>query len=153
MQDGAWALIEFMMTYYFRNDNESGSNTYFPTFFSISESQLAYMMDLSMVKRYQNNQNDDIYLDENGQPVEVTKYKSSDKDGNVIAEFLAARPEDVANLCQLIDAASLLSDSGSNSLYQIASEEISIYLSGQRSADDTVDIIQNRVQLYLDENK
>lgn len=153
VQDGAWALIEFMMTYYFHNDNESESNTYFPAFFSIFESQLAYMMDLSMVKRYQNNQNYDIYLDENGQPVETSKYKSSDKKGNVIAESLAARPEDVANLRQLIDAASLLSDSGSNSLYQIASEEISIYLSGQRSAEETVDIIQNRVQLYLDENK
>lgn len=53
----------------------------------------------------------------------------------------------------MIDAASLLSNSNGNDLYLIASEEIGIYLSGQRSAEETIGIIQNRVQLYLDENK
>lgn len=149
VQDGAWAFIEFMMTYCFHDDSTLESSLVFSPF----ESRLAYMMDLSMVKKYQEDQYYEVYLDEEGQPVEVTKYRSYDRNGSVIAESLAARPEDVENLRQLIDAASLLSNSNGNDLYLIASEEIGIYLSGQRSAEETIGIIQNRVQLYLDENK
>ncbi|MDE6640961.1 MAG: hypothetical protein K2K63_10575 [Acetatifactor sp.] len=138
-----------MMTYCFHDDSTLESSLVFSPF----ESRLTYMMDMSMVKKYQEDQYYEVYLDEEGQPVEVTKYKSYDRNGSVIAESLAARTEDVENLRQLIDAASLLSNSNGNDLYLIASEEIGIYLSGQRSAEETIGIIQNRVQLYLDENK
>ncbi len=137
------------MTYCFHDDSTLESSLVFSPF----ESRLTYMMDMSMVKKYQEDQYYEVYLDEEGQPVEVTKYKSYDRNGSVIAESLAARTEDVENLRQLIDAASLLSNSNGNDLYLIASEEIGIYLSGQRSAEETIGIIQNRVQLYLDENK
>lgn len=147
VQDGAWALIEFMMTYPFHNGSRSESSMIFSPF----ESQLAYMMDRSMVKEYQRDEYNDIVYDEEGQPVEKTKYARNEK-GIVIAEALAARTEDVESLRQLIDAASL-SDDGQNSLYQIASGEIGTYLSGQRSAEETISIIQSRAQLYLDENK
>lgn len=148
VQDGAWALIEFMMTYPFHNGSRSERSMIFSPF----ESQLAYMMNRSMVKEYQRDQYYDIVYDAEGQPVEVSKYKMYEGE-NVIAEALAARTEDVESLRQLIDTASLLSDAGQDSLYQIVSGEIGTYLGGQRSAEETINIIQNRAQLYLNENK
>lgn len=94
VQDGAWAFIEFMMTYCFHDDSTLESSLVFSPF----ESRLTYMMDMSMVKKYQEDQYYEVYLDEEGQPVEVTKYKSYDRNGSVIAESLAARTEDVENL-------------------------------------------------------
>ena len=54
-------------------------------------------MNLSMVKEYQRDQNFDIYFNEDGQPIEVSKYKMYEGE-SVIAESLAARSEDMANL-------------------------------------------------------
>jgi ABC-type glycerol-3-phosphate transport system substrate-binding protein len=44
-------------------------------------------------------------------------------------------------------------DSGYGVIYQILDEELIAYFSGEHSMEDTVDVIQNRVQLYLDENE
>lgn len=152
VQDGAWALIEFMLT--LTNSSLERGFAVSTAEFSTLESQFDYQMRQSMVKEYQR---DPVYYqilyDEEGQPIEVSKYKSYDRNGNVIAECLAARQEDVESLRQLIDAATLSSGNTADSLYQIASEEIGTYLGGQRSAEETISIIQSRVQLYLDENK
>lgn len=160
--DGAWALIEFIMTYSFSDvrsyttqDQITGADLSIsqPDYFSVFESQLAFQMSQSMIKEYQKDQYYDVVRDEEGQPVEVSKYKQYDQGGHVVAESLAARAEDVENLRQLIDAASQSSSITGDTLFQIAYEEIDTYLSGQRSARETVDIIQSRVQLFLDENK
>lgn len=158
VQDGAWALIEFLMTNSFSDtvqDPDSAAQLVRiqAEWFSSFESQLAFQMSQSMVREYQQDQNYDIVYDEQGQPVEVSKYEQYDQDGNVTAESLAARPEDVESLRQLIDAASQSSDMNSNNLFQIAHEEVNNYLGSQRSIEETVEIIQGRVQLFLDENK
>ena len=162
VSDGAWALIEFIMTYSFSDkrsytiqDPITGSSNSIiqAEYFSVFESQLAFQMSQSMVKVYQKDQNYDVVCDEEGQPVEVSKYEQYDLSGHVVVESLAARAEDVENLRRLIDAASSPSSVTGDTLFQIVYEEIDIYLSGQRSARETVDIIQSRVQLFLDENK
>lgn len=38
-------------------------------------------------------------------------------------------------------------------IIHIINEEAGAYYSGQKSADDVISIIQNRVQLYVNENK
>ena len=160
--DGAWALIEFLMTNSFSDINSdtirdpisSAQLTMLRAeWFSVFESQLAFQMSQAMIKEYEKDQNYDIVYDEERQPVEASKYVQYDQSGHVKAESLAARAEDVESLWQLIDAAAQSSDMNANSIFQIVYEEIDIYLSGQRSAGETVDIIQSRVQLFLDENK
>lgn len=44
-------------------------------------------------------------------------------------------------------------ESESSQIYRIVSEEASAYFSGDKDIDTVISIIQNRVQLYLDENK
>lgn len=155
VKDGAWALIEFLMTYSL-SDNSiiiGGKNVHVAEWFPTLESQFDAQMSQSMVKEYQRDQYFEVVCDEEGEPVEVAKYERCDWDGNVIVESLAARTEDVENLRRLIDAASQPSDTTTDSLYQIVYEEIYAYLDGQRSAQETVEIIQSRVQLFINENK
>lgn len=150
VQDGAWALIEFLMTY----SPPNNSMDEIPAeWFSTLEVRFDDQMSQAMIREYQRDQNYEVIYDEKGEPVEVSKYEERSEDGSVTVESLAARPGDVDNLRRLIDAASQPSDITTDSLYQIAYEEIYVYLSDRRSVEETIDIIQNRVQLYLDENK
>lgn len=52
---------------------------------------------------------------------------------------------------EIINGATFISNIYSNSIYRIVEEECITCLSGDRSVEETVNIIQNRVQLYLDE--
>lgn len=152
VKDGAWALIEFMMTYRQSESNQVGDIIRAERF-SALESKLDYQLQQSMIKNYQRNSNYELVYDQDGQLVETAKYVQYDNSGNVIAESLAATQEDVDNLRRLIDAAGNVSNANSNTLFQIVYEEVDTFLNGQRTAQETVDVIQNRVQLFMDENK
>ncbi|MDE6517029.1 MAG: extracellular solute-binding protein, partial [Acetatifactor sp.] len=154
VRDGAWALIEFLLTYQFSDQlSEERSKVFTVQCFSVLESQFDYQMAQSAVKEYQRNSNFDLVYDETGKPIEKAKYTWYDTNGSVKAECPAATPEDVESLRMLIDMASQPSDTSNNNLFQILYEETSAYLEDQRGAQETADIIQSRVQLFLDENK
>lgn len=148
-KDAAWALIEFILTQPFA-DRSSDTDKNF-IYFSALESLFAYQMKQAMVKKYQLDNYYDVVYDEEGQPLEVSKYKAYDQEGHVTAESLAARAEDVEALRRVIDAARS-SAAGIDSLRQIVLEEMSALLNSQRDVDRTVEVIQSRVQLFLDEN-
>lgn len=152
VKDGAWALIEFMMTYCQSASNQVGDIIRAERF-STLESQLDYQMQQSMIKNYQYNSNYELVYDQDGQPVEAVKYVQYDSSRKVIAESLAATQEDVDNLRSLIDAAGNVSNANNNTLFQIVYAEVDAFLNGQRTAQETVDVIQNRVQLFIDESK
>ncbi|MCM1119450.1 MAG: hypothetical protein NC543_08830 [bacterium] len=104
-----------------------------------------------MVKKYQLDDYYDVTYDEEGQPIEVSKYKAYDQEGHVTAESLAARAEDVEALRRVIDAAHSPA-TGIDRLRQIVLEEMSALLDSQRDVDRTIEVIQSRTQLFLDEN-
>lgn len=147
VQDGAWALIEFLMTYYFPGNSPQARVEYF----SSLKYQFDYQMSQAMVKEYQRDSFWDIAYDEEGQPIEISKYKKYDRNGQVIAESTAASQQDVDNLRSLIDAASQSADAFDGVPLDILLEEVSAYLEGQRTASETVEIIQNRIQLFMNE--
>lgn len=152
VKDGAWALIEFMITYYQPESQQEGDIIMVERF-SALESWLDYQLQQSMVKSYQHNSNYELIYDQDGQLVEAAKYVQTDRNGNIIAESPAATQEDVDNLRRLIDAAENISNANSNTLFQIVYSEVDAFLNGQRTAQETVDVIQNRIQLFMDENK
>lgn len=65
---------------------------------------------------------------------------------------LQATEADIDEFKQMINDMSYR-DSGYGAIYTILDGELISYFSGQNSMEDAIDIIQNRVQLYLDENK
>ena len=61
--------------------------------------------------------------------------------------------EDNQRVIDLIEGAACRSGSSDNSVYNIILEEAETYFAGQKSAEEVAEIIQNRVQNYLDENR
>lgn len=137
VKEGAWAFIEFLVQYRFEE------SIYEHGLFS-EKSGLEEQFAEAMVKEY-------TVVSEGTDPIELPKWSVSYGNGQVIAEAYAATQEDIDALIELIDGASYVYNAGSNSIYAIVEEEVSIYLSGDKTVDETIDIIQNRVQLYLDE--
>ncbi|MDR0964584.1 MAG: extracellular solute-binding protein [Clostridium sp.] len=73
-------------------------------------------------------------------------------DADILLQVYAASADDVAAVRQLIDEATYRHEYNADIL-GIIQEEITPYLSGSKPIDVVVDAIQNRVQLYLDEQK
>ena len=66
-------------------------------------------------------------------------------------EISPATDEDIRQFRELLDNA-VIRDGELSVVNEILTEELDICFSGGRSVDETVDVIQSRVQLYLDEN-
>lgn len=139
VKDGAWAFIEFLVQYRFEE------SIYEHGLFS-EKSGLEEQFADAMEKEY-------TKVAEGVEPVELPKWNIGYGNGQVIAEAYAATQEDIDALKELIDGASYVYNAGSNSIYMIVQAEVSGYLSGDKTVEETIEIIQNRVQLYLDEQQ
>ncbi len=137
VKEGAWAFIEFLVQYRFEE------SVYEHGFFS-EKSGLEEQFAEAMEKEYTKGA-------EGIDPIELPKWEMYYGNGQLIAEAYAATQEDIDALRELIDGASYVYNAGSNSIYAIVQEEVCVYLSGDKTVDETINIIQNRVQLFLDE--
>ncbi len=70
-------------------------------------------------------------------------------------EIMAATQEEVDAIKTLIASANKLGTSGSmdTQLSQIITEESEPFFKGQKSAKDVAGVIQNRIQIYVNENR
>ena len=68
-------------------------------------------------------------------------------------EFGINTDEDNQRIIDLINGATCRVETSENFVYNIIQEEAEMYFSGQRPVKETAEIIQNRVQNYLDENR
>ncbi len=93
----------------------------------------------------------DYYTDENGQKTEKVKsnwWGFSD----YTVEVYAATEKDVEMFWQVIENVDR-SYQDDIQLYNIVQEESESYFSGQKSAKEAADVIQNRMQLYVNESR
>ena len=138
VKEGAWEFIEFLVQY--RMINEWAEYGFF-TQKSGLEEQFAEAME----RHFSLTLVDDVAVQ-----VEDPKWRVLYGDGEWIDAY-AASEEDIAALKKLIDDADRVYDLGSNYIFKIAEEEVLAYLYGDKSLEDTIAMIQSRVQLYLDE--
>ena len=66
-------------------------------------------------------------------------------------EVYAANEEQVARVREMIETAQN-EESMNTEILNIISEEASGYFEGQKSVEDVAAVVQNRVQLYMNEN-
>lgn len=88
------------------------------------------------------NRDPDNFILENGDP--QTTYEGS--------ALQALTDEDVARLYEIIDQAKPVVQ-GDRSVFEILTNEALYFLKGRASAQEAASRIQERVQLYLDEQK
>ena len=138
-QEGAWEFVRFFLTedYQKNEDYKYGYTDGMPIIKKLVREQV----DKTMEKPY--------WTDENGQKVEYDDTYYINDEEIIIQPFTQAQADALFNfLCSVKNTS--YSD---ENISKIVDEEIASFFAGSKSASDVANMIQNRVQLYLNENK
>ena len=139
-KDGAW---EFMKTLISEEYQASLVREHGNWGFPIKKSALEAQFEMDMTPVY--------YTDENGKQVEEMKTSWGYDDFNI--DIYAATEEEIKQVKELIASADKLSGNVNEQLVNIVTEETEAFFKGQKSAADTAGVIQNRIQIYVNENR
>lgn len=165
----AWNFMKQFLT----EDYQLGSNVWN---FPINQKAFDQKMKDAMTEEYQTDENGNVVKDENGNPIRIPKmtYYTTDAGGGVA---FAATAETAAST--VVIGGSGVNEDGSISIYamtqeqadqildlinattavygydesilNIISDEAAAYFAGEKSLDDTANMIQSRVNLYVAE--
>ena len=140
-KDGAWGFIRSMLS-----EEVQLQQTAFPILKSAFEKQAEKAMD----QEYVTDENGESVLDGNGNPIRIVRYTIGFFSETV--DVYAVTPEQYKIVCGLIDSTHSLYSFDQNIL-DIVAEECGGFFAGAKTIDETVNMIQNRVSLYIAEQK
>lgn len=136
-KEGAWEFIQNMIG---REHQENLTNNWgFP------------IMKSALDKKFEEDMTPEYYEDENGEQIENTKTSWGYDDFNM--DIYAAKQEEIDAVRELLESASKISGNVDEQLTTIITEEAEPFFKGQKSAADVANIIQNRIQIYVNENR
>lgn len=143
-KEAVWSFIESMLT----KDAQEGRNMHWG--FPVRKDSLDKMLEEAMIPNYRYDADGNIIVDENGEPEQYSNMSYGWEDFQV--DIYPATQEEVDSLLAIIDRidCTLTYDT---QLMSIIEEEVPSYLSGQKTLDEVADIIQRRVQLYVNESR
>ena len=142
-KEAAWKFIEaFLM----QNDDRYSWNL--PS----NKASLQAMMDTAMIIDYMYDANGEIMYDENGEPMQYDKGGYGWGNSNDIYYIYAATQKQVDAMMELINSTTTLASNDSQ-LLAIIQEEAAPFFAGQKSAMECAQIIQGRIQTYVDETR
>ena len=95
--------------------------------------------------------NGDIYLDEEGNKIEVSRGGWSTGDGE-IHYIYAMTQEQADQLRALIDSVDSVMDQNS-AIFDIVNEQAAAFFAGQKSAEEVARLIQSRASIYVNEQR
>lgn len=139
-KDGVW---EFMKTLLEAEYQDGLVNEYGGFGFPVRKESLEKQFAIDMTPEY--------YEDENGNQVERPKTTWGYDDFTV--EIMAASQEEIDEIKALITSAEKVSENADQQVTNIITEETEPFFKGQKSAAEVAGVIQNRVQIYVNENK
>ena len=105
----------------------------------------------SLEKQFEYDMTADYYEDADGNQVENPKTTWGYDDFTI--EIMAATQEEIDEIKALIASAEKVSENADQQIINIITEETEPFFKGQKSAADVAGVIQNRVQIYVNENK
>lgn len=141
-KDGAWAFIESWLT---------SENDRYGLGFSSNKKTFAEARAEATKIEYLLDENGEKVLDENGEPIIQGGGGAVGYGDDWMYEYHVPTEEEVDKLEALIKIARPSTGSDSQ-IMDIISEEAQAFFKGQRTAQDVANNIQNRVQLYMNEN-
>lgn len=141
-KDGAWAFIEDLLN--------SPLDEAFSYGLPSRKSALNELIEKEMNPVYMTDENGNQILDENGNPIPENG-TSGISWGDWEYTYHTPTQEEVDVLLELIDASMPVSV-GNDEINNIITEEAAAYFKGQKTASDVANIIQSRVQIYVNEN-
>ena len=132
-QDGVWQFLRYFLTEEYQEKDNYG--------WPLSLKQAELMAQKAQKKP--------TYEDENGNQVEYDEIYNINGVDIVIEPMTQEEVEEVLGFMQSVDQLY----TNNQALIDIISEEAAPYFAGQKNVKEVVDIIQNRVQIYVSENR
>lgn len=143
-KDGAWAFIESVLT---KEKGRWGWNG-FPTM----KAKLDAMAEEAVKIEYVLDENGDPWLDENGDPI-IANAGGGIGYGDWFYEYHVPTQEEVDMILEVMREAKPMNYNGNDETLSIILEEAEPFFKGQKSVDEVAGIIQNRIKIYVDENR
>ena len=143
-KDAAWQFVRMYFTKEYQEENPWYG---LPTNADVFNDGLKEMMTIT----YQTDSDGNYILDENGEKVVEPKATGWINDETTY-DIDVLTQEQADQLMALYNSTNLISESD-ESILEIINEETAGYFAGQKTLDDTVRLIQNRVSLYVAEQK
>lgn len=140
-KEAAWAFLQTLLTEDYQNSLVDGWGW---SGFPILKSALELQFEKDMTPEY--------YTDENDEKVEQPKTTWS-YGNDFEMDIYAAKQEDIDQVKELIASAKQRQNNVDEELINIISEETEPFFKGQKSASDVANVIQNRIQVYVNENR
>lgn len=138
-KEGAWEFMQILLSQDYQDSFISSHGGYgFP------------IRKDSLEKQFEQDMTPEYFEDENGNKVENPKTTWGWDDFQM--EIMAATQEEVDAVKRLIESAEKISGSVDEQLMNIITEESEPFFKGQKTAKDVAGIIQNRIQIYVNEN-
>ena len=103
-----------------------------------------------MTPEYQKDENGNYVLDEHGNKIEVSR--GGVGWGDTMIELYATTQEQADKLWELITTTTKVADY-SSSIYDIVNEQTPAFFSGQKSAEEVARLIQNKANIYVNEQR
>ena len=141
-KEAAWFFIESLLTEEFQREQD--------TFLPVSKVIFDEQLEEAMQAEYELDGEGNILLDAEGNPIKVAKGDITYADGSSVQYFEMSK-EEAEQLMKLLSNVHRVDMSGDNVIFNIIREEAGSYFAGQKTVDEVVEIIQNRVQLYVNE--
>ncbi len=133
-KDGAWEFLRYYLTDEYQNDTDLYA-------FPVDKDAFEKRAQEALEKPY--------YIDEQGNKQEYDEYFYMNGEEIVLEPMTKEQLEELKNYVCSIDQAYYYN----NNVMEILGEEMEAYFQGQKSAEEVADIIQRRVQIYVDESR
>lgn len=134
-KEAAWEFVRsFLTEEYYQNEEVTGFPTLIRAYDQINESYIT----------------PEYEMDENGN--ETERSKGSFSIGDFSVEFRTSTKEEAERITDVIQNCDRAA-SDDKHLMKIVQEEAAAFFAGQKSAQETADVIQSRVQVYVNENR
>ena len=133
-KDVAWEFVRYYLTDEYQTSDTIGG-------MPVNRDAFLKMAQRAMEKPY--------YIDEQGQKVEYDDIYYLNDEQIVLPQLTQEQMDQAVAFVEGIRRTTYRNDS----VVQIINEELPAFFDGQKSAEDVAKLIQNRVQLYLDENE
>ena len=146
-KDAAWQFIRTLFTEDFQKEQYG-----FPSNINAYNAKLKE----AMTPEYQKDANGNYVLDENGNKIEQPRggisWGSGTGSADSFIEIYATTQEQADKLWELITTTTKVADY-SSSIYDIVREQTPAFFSGQKSAEEVARLIQNKANIYVNEQR
>lgn len=138
-KEGAWEFLQMLLSQEYQDSLNNQMYIGFPIRISATEKQLEEAMK------------PEYTTDENGNQIEMEKCQWQFDDFDV--SIYAATQEEADELMTLLQSATYLQTNVYSEMSDIIIEEAEPFFKGQKTAGEVANIIQNRIQVYMNENR